>query len=84
MKIKTQLIMEILNRTALKSILAGSGGICGNVYCSIGGQQTLMGAYGCNPEDPYEVTLNAWSNCELEAAFQETTCDGCAQFPQVN
>jgi len=43
-----------------------------------------MGAYGCNPEERDQVMLNAISNCELEAVFEETTCDGCAQFPAVN
>ena len=76
--------MQILNRAEMKSILAGSNGICGNVYCSIGGEQELMGAYGCNPEEPDQVMLNAISNCELEAVVEETTCDGCAQFPAVN
>jgi len=31
--------MQILNRAEMKSILAGSNEICGNVYCSIGGEQ---------------------------------------------
>lgn len=43
--------MQLLNRSEMNKIMAGSE-YCGNVYCQIGGVQTLMGEYGCNPKDP--------------------------------
>ncbi|MEX1011832.1 MAG: hypothetical protein WDZ29_07200 [Balneolaceae bacterium] len=67
-----------LGREEMKKLMAGSeGDCCGNIYCDIGGEQWYCGSgYGGG------VMTTCLNNCELEAILQDTTCNGCARFPE--
>lgn len=66
-------IEGVLSRDEMKHIMAGD--FCGNIYCNTGGTQTWQGS-GCGDE----VMISALDNCELLAALDQTTCNGCARF----
>jgi len=59
---------QILGRSEMKKIMAGSG----NIYCWVGGQQ--FGCYSGNLEQCLDACVGN------EDAWGET-CGGCAQFP---
>jgi hypothetical protein len=60
---------SVLSKSDMKHIMGG-----GNIYCSIGGQQSQFNNFSL---------LDAIETCVAVAEANGTTCGGCGEFPDA-
>lgn len=73
---------KLLTRDEMKSIKAGDDCCCGDIYCKVGGEQYYCSSGDCEDDTTNSIILDlCMSNCIDRAVDEESTCEGCAQFP---